>query len=252
MTRNAVIIGCCVLLALWAFAGPAWPQAAETPPAEKGRDGVFEITLKGTDPARTMSVDELVRDRDLLPGYLFRVKAGGFLAFDESEWVDKIEFKVHEQPVTELTEYRRFASLLQDINGKISDMKQVLGQYDQLAMRMMDMCGRVRYPTLQAIDEEIANQLGKYRQLILLRGLVINSLHRFIADRSCRDKYADYRKSLTLYTKQLNNLVEDLPRLNRRAVTLAREIKKDEQTKSEKETGQQEPEKKVEPPKQRE
>ncbi len=177
MTKNAVTIGCCALLALVVFSGAAWAQVEG--PVEKGRDGVFEITLKGTEPPRTMTVDELVRDRDLLPGYLFRVKAGGFLAFDESEWVDKIEFKVYEQPVTELSEYRRFATLLQDINAKISEMKQVLGQHDQLAMRMMDMCGRVRYPTLQAIDEDIAEQLGKYRQLILLRGLVINSLHRF-------------------------------------------------------------------------
>jgi hypothetical protein len=245
MTKNAVTIGCCALLALVVFSGAAWAQAEG--PAERGRDGVFEITLKGTEPPRTMTVDELVRDRDLLPGYLFRVKAGGFLAFDESEWVDKIEFKVYEQPVTELSEYRRFATLLQDINAKISEMKQVLAQHDQLAMRMMDMCGRVRYPTLQAIDEDIADQLGKYKQLILLRGLVINSLHRFIADRSCRDKYADYKKSLNIYTKQLNQLVKDLPRLKRRAITLSREVRKGDQSKSDKEKGEEEPGKKVEP-----
>jgi hypothetical protein len=231
MTKNTVTVGCCALLALVVFSCPAWAQPAASP--EKARDGAFEVSLKGTDPQRTMSVDELVRDRDLLPGYLFRVKAGGFLAFDESEWVDKIEFKVYEQPATELPEYRRFAGLLQDVNQKIVEMKQVLGQYDQLAMRMMDMCGRVRYPTLQAIDEEIAGQLEKYRQLILLRGLVVNSLQRFLTDRSCRDRYADYKKSLNIYTKQLNNLVQDLPRLNRRALALSREIKKSDQAKPE-------------------
>ena len=231
MTRNAVTMGCGALLAFVVFSCFVWVQPVVA--AEKARDGVFEITLKGTDPPKTMTVDELVRDRDLLPGYLFRVKAGGFLAFDESEWVDKVEFKVFEQPVTELPEYRRFAGLLQDVNRKIAEMKQVLGQHDQLAMRMMDMCGRVRYPTLQAIDEDIAVQLEQYRQLLLLRGLVVNSLHRFITERSCRDKYADYKKSLNIYTKQLNNLLKGMPRLKRRAITLSKEVKKGDQKKLE-------------------
>lgn len=224
MTKNTVTIACCALLALVAFSGPALAQTATT--YEKAKDGVFEVSLKGTDPRRTMTVDELVRDRDLFPGYLFRVKTGGFLAFDESEWVDKIEFKVFEQPVTELPEYRRFAGLLQDVNQKIMEMKQVLAQYDQLAMRMMDMCGKVRFKNLHAIDEDIAGQVEKYRQLEALRGAVVAALHKFITDRSCRDKYADYKKSLNIYTKQLNKLVDDLPRLNRRALALSQEIKK--------------------------
>lgn len=248
MTKNTVTMACCVLLALVVCACPALAQTVPT--GEKTRDGVFEITLKGTHPPRTMTVDELVIDRDLLPGYLFRVKIGGYLAFDEAQWVDRVEFKVSEQPVTEMPEYQRFASLLQDINQKIVEMKQVVGQYDQLAMRLMDMCGKVRFPNLRSIDEDISGQLEKYQQLLLLRGMVVESLHRFIADRSCRDKYADYKKSINIYTKQLNKLVEDLPRLNRRALALSREVKKDqEQGKPEPkaEDGQAKPENKTEP-----
>ncbi len=56
-------------------------------PREKTRDGLYEVTLKSLEPARTMIVDELVRDRDLNPGALYRVRTGGYLAFDETEWV---------------------------------------------------------------------------------------------------------------------------------------------------------------------
>src|SRR5271157_5668624 len=119
----------------------------EIQPREKTRDGLFEITLKSLEP-RTMIVDELVRDRDLNPGALYRVKVGGYLAFDESEWVDKIEFKLFDRPVTELPQYRRYSELLTEINQKIWELKQQFDSYDLLALRMMNLCDESRFPTL--------------------------------------------------------------------------------------------------------
>jgi hypothetical protein len=222
MARIALSICCTCILALATAPFAAWAQTEV--PQEKSRDGVFEITLKGPDPKRKLNVDELVRDRDLDPGALYRVKAGGYLSFDEGEWVDKVEFKVFDQPVTELPEYKKFSALLSDINKKIWDIKEMLSRYDLLALRMMNMCDRPRFPSLQSIDENIQEQLTVYRQLVLLRALVVNSLNRFTLDRSCKDKYAEYKKTLTLYTKRLSELTQDFQRLSRKALALSREV----------------------------
>src|SRR5208283_503892 len=196
----------------------------EIQPREKTRDGLFEITLKSLEP-RTMIVDELVRDRDLNPGALYRVKTGGYLAFDEAEWVDKIEFKVFDRPVTELPQYKRFSELLVDINNKISGIKDVLGKYDQLALRMMNICDKSRFPTLQAIDENIVQQLTVHQKLVLLRELAVNALNRFVRDRSCVDRHAEYQKTLELYSKRLTELSQNYDRLSRRAMQLAQDLK---------------------------
>jgi hypothetical protein len=209
----------CLLALTWM---PGRVAAQDAGPSEKVRDGMFEITLKTPDK-RTVVVDEIIRDRDLNPGAIYRVKAGGYLAFEESEWVDKIEFKVFDRPVTELAPYKRFAELLVDINEKIWGIKQILGSYDQLAFRLMNICDKSRFPTLQSIDDNIVQQLTIYKKLILLRSLVINSLNRFVRDRSCIDRYGEYQKSLGLYGQQLMELGKNYERLTRRALTLAQE-----------------------------
>jgi hypothetical protein len=196
----------------------------EMKPREKTRDGLYEITLKSPEP-RTMIVDELVRDRDLNPAALYRVRTGGYLAFDEGEWVDKIEFKVFDRPVTELPQYKRFSELLVDINAKIVGIREVLGNYDQLALRLMNICDKSRFPTLQAIDENIVQQLTVYQKLELLRELVVNSLNRFVRDRSCVDKQAEYQKTLELYSKRLTELSQNYERLSRRAMQFAQDLK---------------------------
>jgi hypothetical protein len=223
MARIALTMCSACLLVLSAFPVASWAQ--QETPQEKARDGLFEITLKGPDPRRKMNVDELVRDRDLDPAALYRVKAGGYLSFDEGEWVDKIEFKVFDQPVTELPEYKKFSALLVDVNRKIWDMKDMLSRYDLMALRMMNMCDRTRFPTLQSIDDNVREQLTVYRQLELLKGLVVNSLNRFTTERSCKDKYSEYRKTLALYAKRLLDLSKDFERLRRKAVALAPEAK---------------------------
>ena len=213
---------CCLLILTLT---PNAVCAQEEKPGEKVRDGVFEITLKTREPGvKKMIVDTLVRDRDLDPGALFRVKAGGYLGFDESEWVDKIEFRVDNPPVSELPEYRRFASLLVDINKKTWDIKEKLSQYDVLALRLMDICGKHRFSNLHSIDENVSEQLTAYRKLVLLRSLVVNSLNRFIAERSCRDKFKDYNKTLNIYSRQLDELSQNVERLGNRSLNLSAEV----------------------------
>jgi hypothetical protein len=225
MHKSLVLVGSLCLMALTLL--PCGVHSQEMPPPEKVRDGRFEITLK-TPSHRKIFVDELVRDRDLNAAAIYRVTTGGYLAFDESEWVDKIEFKVFDRPVTELEPYKRFAELLVDINEKIWAVKQTLGSYDQLAFRLMNICDKSRFPSLQSIDDNIIQQLSIYKRLILLRALVTNSLNRFVRDRSCVDRQADYEKSLNLYSHQLLELSKNYERLTKKALQLAQEVLPDQ------------------------
>jgi hypothetical protein len=221
MNKRLVLVGSLCLLALTLL--PCVVDAQEVAPPEKVRDGRYEITLKTPDH-RKIIVDELVRDRDLNPASIYRVRTGGYMAFNESDWVDKIEFKVFDRPVMELEPYKRFAELLVSINEKIWAIKQTLGSYDQLAFRMMNICDKSRFPNLQSIDDNIIQQLTIYKRLLLLRALVTNSLNRFVRDRSCIDRYADYQKSLSLYSQQLSELSRNFERLTRKALQLAQEV----------------------------
>lgn len=231
-TKTALLISAIgLVLSIGMFVGAEAQQAPnkqDVPQSAAGReavrDGVFMLTLKSPDQ-QTMTVDELVRDRDLNPKFLYRVKTGGYIGFDESEWVDKIEFKVFERPVTELPEYKRFSKLLVDINAKIWSIKRTLEKYDLLALRLMNICDRSKFSSLQAVDDNILKQLSVYRRLLLLRSLVLNSLSRFQKERACRDLYADYQRTLNIYAKQLMDLSQNYRRLSRKALALAEDIK---------------------------
>ena len=94
-----------------------------------------------------------------------------------------------------------------------------------LALRLMNICDKSRFPTLQAIDENIVQQLTVYQKLLLLRELVVNSLNRFVRDRSCVDRHAEYQKTLELYSKRLAELSQNYDRLSRRVMQLAQDLK---------------------------
>ncbi len=227
MNSRAVQNFLIALIFMLGISGSAAAQS-EQPPVpptaqEKSKDGVFEITLKTPDNAKLIA-DELVRDRDLDPAALYRVKVGGYLAFDEAEWVDKIEFKLFDRPVTELPQYKRYSELLSDINQKIWELKQQLDSYDLLALRMMNMCDKSKFPTLQSIDENVLQQLTIYKRLVLLRALVVNSLDRVLTERGCADRYAQYQRSLELYARSLSELAKSHEMLTKRALALSEEV----------------------------
>lgn len=223
MKRNAGLIASlmCLLMVVMTALGAEAQQRGEN---ERTADGVFIVTLKSPTQPK-MTVDELVRDRDLNPRYLYRVKTGGYIGFDQEQWVDKLEFKVFDKPVTELVEYKRFSRLLVEINNKIALIKQTLGKYDLLALRLVNICDRSRFSSLQAIDDNILQQLTVYRKLILLRAVVVNALTRFVRDRACRDLFTEYQKTLNIYSKQLAELTRNFDRLSRKTRALTRDIK---------------------------
>jgi len=202
--------------------GVPWAQAvAETEPRPEAKDGYFELTLKTPD-SKKIIVDELVRDTDLDPRAFYRVGAGGYLAFSEADWVDKIEFKVFDRPVTEMGEYKEFAEILSTISDKIWKMNLEFRQYNQMGFRLMNMCDKSMFSSLRAIDDNVAQQLSIYKQFLLLRDLVVNSLGRFTRERSCVDRYSRYRNELNRYTKQLTELCKDYDRLKKKAIDYAR------------------------------
>jgi hypothetical protein len=209
---------CIIVLAapLCCFAAPPAGQKEE-----KKRDGIFEILLKDGNGKR-MTVEELVRDRDLNPGYLYRVKTGGYLGFEEADWVEKLEFKVFDRPVTEMNEYRRFADLLVEINSRIWAIRETLDRYDLAALSLMNVGERHEFASLQAIDDNIHRQLEVYRKLILLKALTVNALNRVIKDRSARDVYADYKKTLDRYAAQLTELTKNYNLLSRRVTAVVK------------------------------
>jgi len=146
-------------------------------------------------------------------------------AFDESEWVDGIEFKVYDVPVTDLPQYKRFAELLSEINQKIWDIKELLSRYDIMALHLMNICDRKRFSDLQGIDENVIEYLTAYKKLEILRALAVNSLNKFVKERSCRDQFAEYSKTLDIYRRQLAEVTKNVDRLSRRTLTLSQEVK---------------------------
>jgi hypothetical protein len=219
---SVILLGITVLVPCpgWTQRGPLERAPSEKPEAERARDGIYEITLKTPDSRRIM-VDELVRDREINSKALFRVRTGGYLSFDESDWVDKIEFKIFDIPITQIPQYKEFASILTDINTRIWDIKQMLDRYNQLSLRLMNICDKTMFPTLQSIDENIAQQLSIYQKLLLLRALIVNALDRFVRDRSCVDRYDQFKADLVIYTKRLTELCRDYDRLSRKALEAA-------------------------------
>ncbi|MCA1959985.1 MAG: hypothetical protein LDL33_04235 [Desulfomonile sp.] len=215
------ILTCCVCMVLMCE-GISWAQTVAEPEVRpEAKDGYFELTLKTPD-SKKIIVDELVRDTDLDPRAFYRVGAGGYLAFSEADWVDKIEFKVYDRPVTEMSEYKEFAEILSTISDKIWKMNLEFRQYNQMAFRLMNMCDKSMFSSLRAIDDNVAQQLSIYKQFLLLRDLVVNSLGRFMRERSCVDRYARYRNELNRYTKQLTELCRDYDRLKKKAIDSAR------------------------------
>jgi hypothetical protein len=218
--KRSVGLLSCVLLIVAVCSTNAGAQELER---GRVRDGVFEITLKTPDSKRIV-IDELVRDPDLNPRAIFRVTSSGYMSFDEAEWVDKIEYKVFDAPVTEKPEYKQLARTLTQINSKLWAIKGVLRSYNRVSLRLMNICDKSMFPTLKAMDENIAQQLSVYKELTILRDLVVNSLDRFVKERTCVDKFAEYSKGLTHHSDRLTNLCQNYERLRKNAIDSSRGV----------------------------
>ncbi len=187
------------------------------------RDGYFEININTPEGGR-LNVEELLRDRELNPAALYRVSSGGYLSFNETDWVKKMEFKIYDVPVTELPQYRRFANLLQDINDRIADMNRVLTEYDQTALKLINMCDKSRFSDIEKIDDSIAPYLLINVKLLRLRDLVVHSLNRFARERSCRTQFLEYDRALMSYADALSKITKDFNSLVRRSLAISRDV----------------------------
>ena len=214
--RSIIVSGIVVLSIIGVMWGTTSAKA-QGAPQEETVDGVYQLILN-TDDRRVVTMDRLLRDRDLDAGAIYRVSTSGYLAFDEREWVKRIEFKVFDLPVTKLPEYKQFTETLVEINKRLWSIKLVLRSYDELALRLMNLCNKSEYDDLRQIDHNITQQLSIYRNLLLLRALVVNALERFVGERSCVDKFSQYRKDLTEATKRLTDLCRNYKRLERKAI----------------------------------
>ncbi len=202
----------------------AWAQPPGPAP-ERISDGVYELTLKTPD-RRKIVVDKIIRDRDLDANGIFRVKTGGYMAFRENDWVDEVEFRVFDVPLTAHPQYRKFANLLVDINRKASAINETLRKYDEFAFRLMNICGKRQFKKLTEIDQNIIQQLAIYQRLVLLRSLTANSLERLVRERSCVDRFARYKSDLDIYSKQLTRLCKDYDRLQKKALEVSDDARK--------------------------
>ncbi len=197
-------------------------EGGEDKDRENERDGYFELTLKTPD-SKKITIPDVVRDRDLNPKAIFRRKTGGYISFEDADWIDRIEFKVSPIPVHTMPEYRKFARVLVDINQNLSRISDSLTWHDKFSMRLMNLCDKSAFNDLKAIDQNIVQQLEIYRSLILLRALVVNSLNRFVKDRSCVDKYKEYSDQLNRAKKDLTEICGRYEALKDRALSTALE-----------------------------
>ena len=208
---SGILVLCVALLCGQPF---TWAQTSQQ---EEITEGVYEITLNTRDRT-VITVDRLFRDRDLDPHAIYRVTTDGYLAFDERNWVKSIDFKVFDVPVIQMPEYKEFTETLVAINKQIWSIKLVLRSYDELSLRLMNLCNNRKFLSLQDIDSNIVQQLTIYRNLLLLKSLVVNSLNTFIRERSCVDKFDEYRKQLNSATSRLTELCKNYQRLRRNAL----------------------------------
>ncbi len=215
-----VIIGAFLVVALSGLMRMSQAQIATSAEEEDVRDGVYQITLN-TPEERQIVVPRLVRDRDLNPSSLYRVSTGGYLGFDESEWIRDMQFKVFEVPVTTTREYSRYANLLVEINRSLWAIKRMLRSYDEISLRLMNICDRSMFPNLRSIDQNVSQQLKVYRNLQLLRAMVTNSLEQFVRERACADKFEQYQSDIGIYSKRLKDLTENYENLKRQVLESA-------------------------------
>ncbi len=204
------------------------PRGSNKSPSEnlmnfqERRDGYFEVKLK-TPGEFILPAEKLVRDRDLNPAALYRVSTGGYLAFDESVWVRDLKFKLEDIRVTELPQYKRFASLLEDLNQKIEAMDNKFQTYDQMALRLVNLCDRSRFENTKEMDQEIRPYLTIYNRLQGLKDQVVHSLVGLAKEQSCRNQFEDYNRILDRYKEDLRILGRDYDSLMRRGLMLTQD-----------------------------
>ncbi|MGB9616193.1 MAG: hypothetical protein ACP5M0_03380 [Desulfomonilaceae bacterium] len=195
-------------------AANAWAQTEVEP--EPDRVGQFQITVK-TLPPQTISIEDFTLDPDedkkLTAGataqrkFLYRIRPEGFMAFDEEKWVNRIQFKMFNQPATQSQQYKELAELLTDVNRSIREFKETLNDYYQYGTRLIDFCDDPQFKSLNSLDAAIGVQLAHYNQLLKIRQSIVKDLVMLTGEIGCRDVAADYKKKLSDLRGSMNKIL---------------------------------------------
>jgi len=181
------------------------------------RSGHFEVTVKTSQGAK-INIEDLAVDRDQderlnsfnasspPKKFLYRVRQEGFLGFDQEAWVDKMRFELFNTPAIQRSEYRSLAQLLEEIATSIRQSKEVLHDYYQYGMRMINFCDPPVFTSLHQLDAAITAQREQYRKLEALRDNVAASLRELTEDRDCKEVLEDYKRQLTAASQNLSQL----------------------------------------------
>jgi hypothetical protein len=178
------------------------------------RSGHFEITTN-TNERSKIDIEDLEIDRALderlnstnrsspPKKFLYRVRHEGFLGFDQDTWVDKIRFELFNRPAIQRSEYKDLAQLLEEIATSIRQSREVMHEFYQDGMRLINFCDKPLYTSLDQLDSKLSSQREKYVKLEELRGDVVRSLQQLTKDGDCRPVQEGYKKQLELSFKDL-------------------------------------------------
>lgn len=186
-------------------------------PTPSDRSGHFEVTTK-TNQKTKINLEDLTVDRDQderlnepnasspPKKFLYRVRHEGFLGFDQDAWVDKMRFELFNRPAIQRSEYRELAQLLEEIATSIRQSKEVMHEYYQYGMRMINFCDPPMYTSVDQLDAAIKAQREKYRKLEELRDDVAASLKQLTEDGDCKEVLDEYRRQVQAASKDLSEL----------------------------------------------
>ncbi len=179
--------------------------------------GDFEIKVK-TDPPKTIAIDRLFLDPDqdkhlnksavgsTARRFLYRISQEGYMAFDETEWVEKIRFKMFNAPATQRQQYIRLAELLTDVNQAIKEYRDTLNDYNQHAMRLLNFCNDPEFKSIDDLEASIKLQRSNYEKLLSIRDDVAQNLMKLTGEARCKDLVEEYRKKLRDLKGSLNKI----------------------------------------------
>jgi|GEM_PF-549716 len=221
-------------LLVWQASSPkAWAQSEVE--SELDRLGQFEITVN-TKPPKNISIEDLTLDPDQdkklnVPTadskkkrFLYRLRHEGYMAFEEEQWVGRIQFKMFNRPATQSRQYAELAQLLTDVNQGIKEFKETLHDYQQYGIRLIDFCNYPLFRSIDGLEASLRVELDTYKQLLDMRQRIANDLMELTGEVGCKEVAEDYRKKLKDLRGNLNRILSQTQPLGQRYQGLKKEL----------------------------
>lgn len=207
----------CVTLIAWQKSSQLACAQFEMEP-EPGRLGRFEITVN-TKPSTNISLEELALDPDqdkkisaptassTTRRFLYRIRQEGYLAFDEEQWVGKIQFKMFNRPATQSPRYTRLAELLADVNKSIGEFRVTLNDYHQYGLRLIDFCNDPKFKSVDDLEASTSALHKRYGELLKMRDSIARNLAELTGELGCKEVAEDYKKKLKELEDSLDKIL---------------------------------------------